>query len=103
VNGTGDANGDGRSDLFWYNTQTHQTSVWEMDGTNLLPRRGFLSATAPSGWVIGDSGDYNGDGKTDLLWWNTGNNQLAIWELDGTQLLPGTDFVSLLAPFRLPI
>jgi len=24
---------------------------------------------------------YNGDSKTDLLWWYTGNNQLAVWEL----------------------
>ena len=37
---------------------------------------------------------YNGDVKTDLLWRNTGNNQLAVWELDGTQLQPGTDFPS---------
>ncbi len=98
VNGTDDANGDGFSDIFWYNTATNQTAVWEMNGTTLLPGTGFISAIAPSDWVIEDSGDYNGDARIDLLWHNKTTNQVAVWELDGTTLLPGTDFVSPIAP-----
>ena len=98
VNGTDDANGDGLSDIFWYNTTTNQTAVWEMSGTTLLPGTGFISAIAPSGWVIEDSGDYNGDARIDLLWRNQTSNQIAVWELDGTVLQPGTGFVSQIAP-----
>ncbi|MCY7273332.1 MAG: FG-GAP-like repeat-containing protein [Phormidesmis sp. CAN_BIN44] len=97
VNGTGDTNGDGLSDIFWYNTVTNQTAVWEMNGTTLLPGTGYISNTPALSWVIEDSGDYNGDGKTDLLWRNTATNQVAVWELDGTQLQPGTDYVSTIA------
>jgi sucrose-6-phosphate hydrolase SacC (GH32 family) len=99
VNGTDDANGDGLSDIFWYNTTTNQTAVWEMNGTALLPGTGFISANPGSGWVIEDSGDYNGDAKTDLLWRNKTTNQVAVWELNGTALQPGTGFVSPIAPF----
>ncbi len=97
VNGTGDANGDGLSDIFWYNTVTNQTAVWEMNGTTLLPGTGYISSNPASSWVIADSGDYDGGGKTDLLWRNTATNQVAVWELDGTQLQPGTDYVSTIA------
>ena len=98
INGTGDANGDGLSDIFWRNATTDQTAVWEINGTTLLPGTGYISATPGSSWIIADSGDYNGDAKTDLLWRNTTTNQVAVWELDGTQLQPGTDYVSPIAP-----
>jgi len=97
VNGTGDANGDGLSDIFWYDTVTNQPAVWEMNGTTLLPGTDYISNTPALSWVIEDSGDYNGDGKTDLLWRNTATNQVAVWELNGTQLQPGTDYVSTIA------
>jgi hypothetical protein len=30
------------------------------------------------------AGDYNGDGTTDLFWFNTGNGTTGIWFMDGT-------------------
>jgi hypothetical protein len=30
------------------------------------------------------SGDYNGDGKADLLWQNATTGDVAIWQVDGT-------------------
>ena len=32
------------------------------------------------------SSDFNGDGKSDILWQND-NGQVAIWELDGTTVI----------------
>ena len=97
VNGTGDTNGDGLSDILWRNTSTNQAAIWEMNGTALLPSSAILATNPGANWQIVDSGDYNGDGNTDLLWRNTATNQTAIWELNGTQLQPGTGFVSATA------
>jgi hypothetical protein len=31
--------------------------------------------------------DFSGDGKSDILWRNSANGNLTLWQLDGTQLL----------------
>ena len=41
----------------------------------------------PSWKAIG-TGDFNGDGHSDILWQNT-NGQAAIWEMNGTHQLAG--------------
>ena len=33
-----------------------------------------------------DAGDYNGDGKTDILWRND-SGQVGVWEMDGNQIV----------------
>ncbi len=39
------------------------------------------------------SGDYNGDGKSDVLWHDT-NGNVAIWEMNGTTITnQATSFV----------
>jgi hypothetical protein len=35
-----------------------------------------------NGWQIVDTGDYNGDGKSDILW-ETGAGTLGIWFMNG--------------------
>jgi hypothetical protein len=34
-------------------------------------------------WTIVGTGDFNGDGKTDILWRNTSSGQNAVWYMDG--------------------
>ncbi|MBF0317160.1 MAG: VCBS repeat-containing protein, partial [Nitrospirae bacterium] len=34
-------------------------------------------------WKIKDVGDYNGDGKSDILWQNTQNGLIYIWFMNG--------------------
>src|SRR2546423_1421429 len=40
----------------------------------------------PHAWV---AGDFNGDGKTDLLWYNKSSGQVEVWLLNGTTMLGG--------------
>ena len=53
-----------------------------MDGTNIIASPGLSPNPGPSWHAIG-TGDFNGDGKSDILWQNT-NGQVAIWEMNGT-------------------
>jgi FG-GAP-like repeat/Bacterial pre-peptidase C-terminal domain len=84
--GLGDFNGDGKTDLLMLNDTTHGVAIWQMNGTQVAanPQVGVINAAA--GWHFQDTGDFNGDGKTDLLMLNDITRGVAIWQMDGTQV-----------------
>ena len=41
-----------------------------------------LYATAGAGWELGGTGDYTGDGTTDILWRQIATNQFGAFEMD---------------------
>lgn len=43
---------------------------------------------APTNWLTQGTGDYNNDGKSDILWRGP-NGEVAVWHLDGGALLSG--------------
>jgi hypothetical protein len=68
VDGVGDFNGDARDDLIWRNDNgTFTTWLAQPDG-------GFVSNDAnsltvlPTNWKVADTGDFNGDGRDDIIW-----------------------------------
>ncbi|NEO89846.1 MAG: hypothetical protein F6K56_06150 [Moorea sp. SIO3G5] len=91
IRGTGDVNGGGAEEIFWYNTSTGEIAVWEIDET------GFQNATfimdtndqnmiiSPSDpWQLVAAGDMDGDGNADAIWENMNTRQFAYWKLNGT-------------------
>jgi hypothetical protein len=81
--GTGDFNGDGRSDILWQN-DSGEAAIWEMNGTTVI---GAASIGNPGpDWHIMGTGDYNHDGKSDILWQNS-SGAVAVWELNGTSTI----------------
>jgi Ca2+-binding RTX toxin-like protein len=59
--------------------------MWLMDGTTIANGQ-FLPGPVPVGWNVVDAhGDYNGDGKSDLLWRGP-QGQTVLWQMDGTSV-----------------
>jgi hypothetical protein len=85
--GSGELNGDGKSDLIWQNFSTGELSVWFMDGARVVnPVRMTPIKVADPAWKVQATGDMNGDGWTDLIWKHDTTNQLAVWYMVGTSL-----------------
>jgi ELWxxDGT repeat protein len=88
-----DFNGDLRSDVFWRNSTTGETSVWNINGATFT---GLASTPVPSPWVPGVFGDFSGDGRADMLWYNTATGETSIWLMNGVK--PSTTVRSIRVP-----
>jgi hypothetical protein len=78
--GVGDFNGDGKSDVAWYEAwNNHSITVALSDGHAFTYGGKWLSGFGAPDWA--GVGDFNGDGKSDVAWyeaWNGGSITLAL-------------------------
>ena len=58
-----------------------------MNGVNVIGGATIAANPGPS-WTEVGTGDFNGDGHSDILWQNA-NGQAAIWEMNGTSAIGG--------------
>ena len=86
VMGVGDFNGDGQSDLLWRNSATGENVVWYMNGATLTSTAPLLTVAPASGWQLVGVGDFNADGKPDLLWRNSATGQNVVWYMNGATI-----------------
>src|SRR5262249_61387825 len=94
-----DFNGDGKSEVLWYNNTSGQTVAWLVNGTSGIG--GGSPGTAPSPWAIVGQRDFNGDGRSDILWRNGTSGQLAVWLLNGTSVIGGGSPGTAASPWLL--
>jgi peptidyl-Asp metalloendopeptidase len=71
-----DINGDGRSDVLWYNGSFPAMAYWTMNGASVTGSAGFWTA---AGFRIVGSGDFDGDGRHDIVWDNPATQALYVW------------------------
>jgi hypothetical protein len=84
--GSDDFNGDGRTDLLWYNTFTGELGIWLVNGGSVI-KTGTLPKLSPSdGWGPVAIGDFNGDGKADVLWRNAYTAELVVYLINGVSV-----------------
>jgi hypothetical protein len=101
IEGTGDLNLDGKTDLVWRHPASGELVVWFMGGSHptkppelTLAGGQFFSPESfdPGGSCrIEGTRDFNGDGKTDILWRHTTpvNPPMALWYMEGNILRSG--------------
>jgi hypothetical protein len=84
IAGTGDFNGDGKTDILWRHVLRGDVAIWLMNGAHVTQAAGVGNLSVFN-WSIVETGDFDGDGKSDILWQHT-SGQLAIWFMNGTQV-----------------
>ena len=58
--------------------------IWLMNGTSIIGA-GALANPGPS-WHVAGTGDFNGDGKADILWQNSDGTPV-IWLMNGASII----------------
>jgi hypothetical protein len=86
--GAGDFNKNGLADILWHNSSTQETKIWFMDvftidsRANVVAGDGGADIVGPPWSIVGVS-DFDNNGGADILWYNSSNNQIQIWFMDG--------------------
>ena len=84
--GKTDFNNDGRADVFWRNSMTGENYIYPLDGTAILGTEGYTRTVADQNWQVAGIGDFDGDGRGDILWRNFATGENYIYLMNGTSI-----------------
>ncbi len=86
VAGTADFSGDRNADVLWRQS-SGALALWSMNGASVTSSSALTyqgNQLAPdASWSVAGVGDFNGDGKADLVW-RQNSGALSLWTMDGS-------------------
>jgi hypothetical protein len=88
--GLEDMNGDFKSDLLLYNTKSGEIVVWLINGSTILREVTWGRDNLKDGLGIAGFHDFNGDGRSDILWYNGITGNIKAWITGGGIVNYGT-------------
>ena len=68
--------------LYWTDSTTGERVIWQMSGTSYSSSVSL--GIVPTEWEIDGTGDFLGNGNSDILWTNTTTGERLIWLMNGT-------------------
>jgi hypothetical protein len=77
-----DFDGDGQPDIVFRNAISGATYVWHIDAATRTLKNDAFVATIDPAWQVAGIGDFDGDGKPDLVWRNTATGGTYLWYMD---------------------
>jgi len=88
-----DFDGNGNADILWRNPSTGDFGIWTMenevlfDGFTIFSITGFVPlGNVPPPWTIAAVGDFNHDGRPDILWRNPSTGEIGVMLMNGTTI-----------------
>jgi hypothetical protein len=93
ITGVGDFNGDGKADILWRNASSGENYLYPMEGTTILGTEGYVRTVADLSWEVKGAGDYDGDGKADVLWRHAVTGENYLYPMDGITIKPTEGYV----------
>jgi len=99
--GTGDFNGDGRQDVLWRNRDGTVTDWLGQANGGFTSNAGLVQHAAGNNWSVVGTGDYNADGRDDILW-RSDNGQVVDWfgQANGS-FVASTNYHAITAPWQV--
>ena len=90
-----DLNGDGHSDIVWFNQTSNQVGVWLMSGNTPLAMR-VLGNGPANGQIVG-VGNLTASGNPQIIWY-TGSKSFIAWSTTWSGAQPSTTATSFSLP-----
>src|SRR5216117_447960 len=102
VKGIGDFDGDGKADILWRNSATGENDIYLMNGLTIAAR-GLVNIVEPSSfWELKGIGDFDGDGKADILWRSTATGENYAYFMNGWAIASRGLLDPLADPYWMP-
>lgn len=102
----GDFNGDGKSDIIFHRIDTGALDYWgfTVSGSQIVLSTGTLTgAPSYSDFEIVGTGDFNADGRSDLVWQQKSTGNISYWLLGPTSTTGGITHIAKGAIKTVPV